>query len=117
MRRLALVLFGIACLGAAGEGWPQKGDTVYVPGDLEGHFLTAPAALGWGNIAVPACAPMVAYTTPKPKGVYVQDSARGATFKLCEGWTAWIVQTREACIASKPVTFQKKGGCYAPVEH
>ena len=111
MRRLVLIALAVACLGS---DWPQKGDTVYVPGELAGAFLSAPLTLGHSTIAVPACAPLEVAFKPKPARLYVQDAARGAAFKLCEGWSAWVAKTRDACTGSTQITLQKKDGCYAP---
>ena len=111
MKRLAILFVGLACLGA---DWPQKGDTVYVPGELTGTRIGVPPLVQLTNVSVPACAPLEVAFNPKPTRLYVQDSGRSASFRLCEGWSEWVVKTRDACTNATQITLQKKDGCYAP---
>lgn len=117
MKTLLAPLVAVLCLSAVlaeePKPWPQKGDTVYVPGELSGLF-GAPPLVQFNTITVPACAPLNVAFQPKPTKFYVRDEARGAAFRLCDGWSDWVLQTRDACIAAKPVTFEKKDGCYSP---
>lgn len=118
MRSVAVLALLLVCAAAFGaeepKPWPQKKDTVFVAGELTGTF-GAPPLVQFSTVTVPACAPTEVAFKPKAERLYVQDEARGATFKLCEGWEAWIYRTSKACSEAKPLTFQKKDGCYSPV--
>lgn len=117
---LAVSSFAIGLLLAADteEPWPRKGDLVFVSAELTGVF-GAPPIVQFRNITSPACSPMRVAFQPKPKGLLVEDTARGATFKLCEGWTALIHPTVNACTvaqAARPILLMKHKGCYRPAE-
>jgi hypothetical protein len=114
--RILLLTLAVALPVLADEKpWPQKGDTVYVVGELTGLF-GLPPAIQFNSITVPACDPVTVATRPKPNKLLIRNEARGAAFQLCAGWESLLHQKREACLQAKAVTFEKKQGCYSPVE-
>jgi hypothetical protein len=120
MKRAAAVCLLALCLPALAaepKPWPQKGDTVFVPGELAGQFLTEMTLTGeMHNVTVPACAPLQVSFAPKPDKITVVDIARNAYFPLCGEWKGWVTQIAAECkkaVASAPLTFQKKRKCYS----
>jgi hypothetical protein len=122
MKRFSLVVALLVCLPvlAADEAkpWPQKGDTVFVAGDLTGSFMSMSLVLGWTTITAPACVPMTVAFSPKPSKAIIRDESRGAAFQLCGEWRTWLSKSRADCSTSArehQMTFQRKGDCYSPV--
>lgn len=114
-RSLVLIALSV-CLPALAEepkNWPQKGDTVFVAGELTG-VISVPLLVPTVQFTTPACTPIRVSFSPKPTKLMLEDTARQGVYPLCEGWGAWVYQTAEKCSAAPRLLFQKRKGCYLP---